>query len=88
MAVLSYYAGHPGQGENYLQEAYDRAKTFDGTKQTDKLRYVHFSDQHKPAFADDFGSTAMDGLKGLIEETADTCSKLKETWYGIYSKDN
>ena len=88
LAVLSYHAGHSEHGEMYLREAFERAKQFDETKHHDVIRYTHFLDQHKPAFADDFGESAMDGLVSLVKDNADVSLQMKEAFYGMYSKDN
>lgn len=88
MAVQAYEERNAQQGNEYLQEAYERARRFDATKHTDKMRYMHFHDERKPAFADDFGESAMDGLVSMVEENADIYPKLKEAFYGMYSKDN
>ena len=88
MAVLFYENDDLKKGEVYLQEAFERANRFDSIKHHDSIRYTHFLDQRKPAFADDFGEKAMDGLVSLVENNAGKSPQLKEAFYAMYSKDN
>lgn len=88
MAVLFYENDDLKKGEVYLQEAFERANRFDSIKHHDSIRYTHFLDQRKPAFTDDFGEKAMDGLVSLVENNAGKSPQLKEAFYAMYSKDN
>lgn len=78
-AFSSLAMGQSGQAEDYLRQARDQAARFDAAPDC-TLENMRFIAAPQSAAYDDFGATAADGIRQLLEENRADYPTLLEQW--------
>lgn len=78
-AFSSMDMGNEGQAEEYLRQARDQAARFDAAPDC-TLENMRFTVPSQSAAYDDFGATAADGIRQLLEENREEYPGLLEQW--------
>ena len=86
-AFSSLDMGDGEQAEEYLRQARDQAARFDAAPDC-TLENVRFIVPSQSAAYDDFGATAADGVRQLLEENREEYPSLLEQWEKLNREEN
>lgn len=86
-AFSSMDMGDAAQAEEYLKQARDQAARFDAAPNC-TMEHVRFIIPSQNAAYDDFGATAADGIRRLLEENREEYPGLLEQWEKLCREGN